>query len=333
MSPVRCSLRVNNDVSVAEFVELARTAEDCGFDQLWVSNDLFLRSAPVLLAAAAAATARLHLGAGILNPYSMHPAEIAMVAATLQELSDGRFLLGLAAGAEDFLAWAGLERPQPLTRTRQAIVAIRALLEGQRPVSADDAGPGWTDQAHLRLPPAPTPVYVGSMGPRMQAMAGGVADGVLPLLFPPEHFSVAARHVRQGADAAGRSMEEVDLAACVWVSIDADPAAARASLAEKIAYYGPSFSPYLLERVGLSLADFDDIKDAMSAGGVREAAGLVTEPMLRLGIAGDAAAVRERCEGLIEAGARHLSFGPPLGPDPLTALRQLGDHVLPAFRT
>src|SRR5918994_2531446 len=115
--PVRTSLRLNNDVGVDEFVELARLAESLGFDQIWLSNDLFFRSAPVVLAAAATATSAIRLGTCVLNPYSMHPAEIAMTAATLQELSRGRFLLGLAAGAEDFLRWAGIERPSPIRRT------------------------------------------------------------------------------------------------------------------------------------------------------------------------------------------------------------------------
>ena len=125
------SLRLNNDVPVDEFVELARLAESLEFDQIWVSNDLFFRSAPVLLAAAATATSEIALGTCILNPYSIHPAEIAMTAATLQELSGGRFLLGLAAGADDFLGWAGIAREAPLARTREAVVAIRALCSGR----------------------------------------------------------------------------------------------------------------------------------------------------------------------------------------------------------
>ena len=108
MSQLITSLRLNNDLAVDEFVDLARLAESLHFDQIWVSNDLFFRSAPVLLAAAATATRDITLGTCVLNPYSVHPAEIAMTAATMQELSGGRFILGLAAGADDFLAWAGI---------------------------------------------------------------------------------------------------------------------------------------------------------------------------------------------------------------------------------
>ena len=95
---MRFSVRVNNDLSFTELLALAVTADDAGFGQLWVSNDLFLRSAPVLAGALAARTQRIGLGIAVMNPYSVHLGELAMVAATAQEVSGGRFLLGLGAG-------------------------------------------------------------------------------------------------------------------------------------------------------------------------------------------------------------------------------------------
>src|SRR5688500_3749444 len=102
---MRFSLRLNNDLTLSEYVTLARAAERAGFDQLWVSNDLFLRSAPVLLTGLALQTERIQLGVGIMNPYTVHPSELAMLAATLDEVSGNRFILGLASGAGEFLKW------------------------------------------------------------------------------------------------------------------------------------------------------------------------------------------------------------------------------------
>jgi 5,10-methylenetetrahydromethanopterin reductase len=135
---VRFSIRVNNDLPVDRLVELAGLAERAGFDQIWVSNDLFLRSAPVLLTVLAGQTTRIRIGSGIINPYSVHPAEIAMLAATLQEVSGGRFLLGLAAGAQEFLGWAGIERARPLARTGQAVRAPAGI---RRRTCASRPGP------------------------------------------------------------------------------------------------------------------------------------------------------------------------------------------------
>jgi 5,10-methylenetetrahydromethanopterin reductase len=328
---VRASLRLNNDLDADRLVSLAVLAEAHGFDSIWVSHDLFLRSAPVLLALIARETSRIGIGSCVLNPYSAHPAELAMTAATLQEVSGGRFRLGVAAGDAGFLGWAGIERRRPLERVREAVVAVRALLDGGRPAEVAGAGEGWRPDGWLRSGPAPTPIYLGAMGPRMLRLAGALADGALALLFPPEHYPVAAGLVRQGAAAAGRDPGELDLPACVWCSIDPDPERARLALAAKLAYYGQGISPFLLERAGLRAGDFEPVAAALRSGGVAAAASLVTPAMLGLGIAGGPDEVLARCRWLRDQGATHVSFGPPLGPDPLAAVETLGREVLPGL--
>ncbi len=377
--PTTFSLRLNNDLSVREFTELAAAADDSGFDQVWVSHDLFWRSAPVLVAAAAAVTRRIRLGIGIMNPYSANPAELAMHAATLQELSDGRFLLGIGAGSEEFLAWAGLARPRPLSAARQAVLACRALLQrvspaddpaisqfsagsqakartgsqaearagsqaktragsqakaqsGSQPVPPPEGRPRWQPEAHLRWDGAPVPIYLGAMGPKMLALGGEVADGVLGLSFPPERAAASAAIVRAAAREAGRDPASIDIPACFWCSIDDDPERAAAPLAEKLAYYGPSISAAQLADCGLSPASFRPAAQALERGDADRARELITTQMLRLGVFGDAGTIVERCRGLAAAGASHLSFGPPLGPDPVTAVVRLGSEVLPALR-
>jgi 5,10-methylenetetrahydromethanopterin reductase len=281
----------------------------------------------VLVAAAAAVTRRVRLGIGIMNPFSAHPAELAMHAATLQEISAGRFLLGIGAGAEEFLAWAGLARPRPLSAAREAVLACRALLDRGSP-----AAPAWQAEAHLRWDGPAVPIYLGAMGPKMLALGGQIADGVLGLSFPPERAAAAAAIVRAAAAAAGRDPASVDVPACFWCSIDDDPERAAAPLADKLAYYGPSISAAQLADAGLSPASFVPAAQALERGETARARDLITLQMLRLGVFGDAAAVVERCHALIAAGATHLSFGPPLGADPVSAVIRLGGEVLPALR-
>ncbi len=353
--PATFSLRLNNDLSVREFTELAAAADDSGFDQVWVSHDLFWRSAPVLVAAAAAVTRRIRLGIGIMNPYSANPSELSMHAATLQELSDGRFLLGIGAGSEEFLAWAGLDRPRPLSAARQAVLACRALLQrvspaddpaislasagpqpkahsGAQPAPPPEGGPRWQPEAHLRWDGPPVPIYLGAMGPKMLALGGEVADGVLGLSFPPERAAASAAIVRAAAREAGRDPASIDVPACFWCSIDDDQERAAAPLAEKLAYYGPSLSAAQLADCGLSPASFRPAAQALERGDTGRARELITSQMLRLGVFGDAGTIVDRCRGLAAAGASHLSFGPPLGPDPVTAVVRLGSEVLPALR-
>jgi 5,10-methylenetetrahydromethanopterin reductase len=323
---VRFSVRVNNDLAFDQLRAVAAAAEQAGFDQLWVSNDLFLRSAPVLAGALAAGTARISLGIAVMNPYSVHVSELAMLAATGQEVSGGRFLLGLGAGAEQFLGWAGLTRARPLATTRSALVTLRALL-GHEDVDRTLLPAWFGPQSVLRFPlTRPVPVYIGAMGAKMLEMAGLHADGVLPLLYPPERYADVRVQVLAGA---AHRRRDVDLPACFWVSLSDDPVTARTALAEKLAYYGPSISAGVLAAAGLRPQDFAPA--ARLAHGGHGAARLIDDRMLALGVAGDVADVLARCRVLGRLGARHLSFGPPLGPDPVAAIRLLGDRVLPAL--
>ncbi len=329
---MRFSLRLNNDLTPAQYRDLARLAEEVGFDQFWVSNDLFLRSGPALLAALTQRTARLELGSGILNPYTLHPAEIAMLAATLDELSGNRFNLGLAAGAGEFLKWVGIEQAHPLAATRETIAAVRRLLAGE-PAPSEGCFLRWGSEAYLRFPaPRVTPIYVGAMGPQMLRLAGSQADGVLPLLFPPEHYFNVLPLLEEGMAQRAAGLPPLDLAACIWVSLAEDRPAARRVLAEKIAYYGHALGPLIWDRLELRQEDFRPIEQAiMVERDTEKAVGLVDERMLRIGVVGGPHEVIARLEPLVAAGARHLSFGPPLGPDLGEAVRLLG-QVIRHFR-
>ncbi|HYW86599.1 MAG TPA: LLM class flavin-dependent oxidoreductase, partial [Chloroflexota bacterium] len=181
---MRFSIRLNNDLPVETYQLLARAAEEAGFDQFWVSDDLFLRSVWVILSSVATATRRIQIGTGIVNPYTLHTAEMAMAAATLDELSGGRFVLGLSSGAADFLGWVGIRPSRPVSVVRETVDTLRRLWDGE-------AVDKWAAEARLRFPTRRIPIYIGAMSPRMLRLIGEVADGGLPLLFPPEHFAEA----------------------------------------------------------------------------------------------------------------------------------------------
>ncbi len=171
------------------------------------------------------------------------------------------------------------------------------------------------------------------MGPAMLRLAGELADGTLPLLFPPEHYFTVRALIDEGRRHRAPTLGDLDLAACVWVSLGDDARAASRALAEKIAYYGHALSPLILERLGLTREDFAPIERAvMVERDLGRACAMVDERMLRIGVAGAPEALVARLRPLVDAGVRHLSFGPPLGPDPLRAVELLGREVLPPLR-
>ena len=139
--------------------------------------------------------------------------------------------------------------------------------------------------------------------------------------------------VDRGIAHAGRAATEVDMAACIWISVAPDRATAEAPLRQKIAYYGHALSDTILHNLGVERSEFAPIEHAIQHDhDVARACAMVTPAMLNIGIAGSVADVLPRLLALKEAGATHISFGPPLGPDPLAAVTLLGRDVVPALR-
>jgi 5,10-methylenetetrahydromethanopterin reductase len=170
------------------------------------------------------------------------------------------------------------------------------------------------------------------MGHKMLELAGEMGDGVLPLLFPPEHFFTVRPLVEAGIVRRADTLAILDFAACIWVSLAADREAAQRTLAHKIAYYGASLSPLILSQLNLTVEDFAPIQHALNVErDEAKAVAMVDERMMRIGVLGQPSDVIARLEPLVAAGAQHLSFGPPLGPEPLEAVALLG-HVIDYFR-
>lgn len=311
----------------------ARAVEDAGFDQIWSGNDFLSGGGLATLTLMLAATQRIKVGSGVLDPVTLHPGQIAQFAAGLQWMSDDRFICGLGAGSDEFYKWAGIDVAKPVPRTREAVVAIRALTEG-RDISRETlAGGPWHPTAHLHHP-RPVPIYVGAMGPRMLEMAGRFADGVIALALPPRHVFEIMRNVKVGADKAGRSMDEIDVAAGVWLGIsEDDPDQVRSALREHIALMSGSLSTDALVASGLDPDEFARVQRLLDEGRRQDAIDAVTPGMMELAFVGSPTEVIDQCGVLIEAGCRHVSFGMMgRGVDKLAAVKLLGEKVVPELR-
>jgi 5,10-methylenetetrahydromethanopterin reductase len=158
-------------------VELAETAEEAGFDIFWYCEDLFKRDAWIVLSAAMS-TERIGLGTAIVNPYTSHVSEIAMRAATLQELSGGRFHLGIGVGAPETLGWAGIHVSKPVAGLVQAVKELRQLFSKELADMGEKAVPRF-DYGRYNIP-----IYIGGQGKRLAHLMGELGDGGLPLLVP-----------------------------------------------------------------------------------------------------------------------------------------------------
>ncbi|MEZ4636556.1 MAG: hypothetical protein R2856_16610 [Caldilineaceae bacterium] len=144
--------------------------------------------------------------------------------------------------------------------------------------------------------------------------------------------SLVRPHIDEGIAHRPIALGPLDVAACSWVSLSEDKAAARRVLAQKVAYYGHALGELIYRRLGVDREEFRPIERALQVERDEEKAiALVDDRMLRIGVVGGPEDVIARLEPLVAAGVDHLSFGPPLGPDPLVAVRLL-EKVIGHFR-
>jgi 5,10-methylenetetrahydromethanopterin reductase len=167
-----------NDISTNEFLELVDLAEQTGYSELWYTDARFQRDVYVGLALAAQRTKRMLLGPGVNDPYSRHPAMIAMAVATLDEVSGGRACLGLGSGGSG-IKEMGIAQDRPVRALREAIELIRLMLGGEvvhydgQMYRLNGTGLGFTPRR-----PA-IPIFIATHSPQILALSGRLADGIL----------------------------------------------------------------------------------------------------------------------------------------------------------
>ncbi len=320
-------------------VEIARLAESCGYEHLWLADERFFREVYASLALCAARTARIRLGPCVTDPYSRHPALTAMAIATLDELSDGRAVLGLGSGISGF-AELGVRREKPARAIRETATLVRRLLAGE---TVDLRGEVVRFQAG-RLDFAPArpgvPIYVASNGPLGQRAAGAVGDGaIMEGCANPEEARALAAAVRAGAVEAGRDPDAVELVARLNTCIAADGRAARDVLRPRVARtLGAGRLTFAtLEAQGLTLP----AETRARVAGVAYSAGvepyrpivpLITDQHVdALTLAGTVEEVTAHVVALGRAGIGQVAIHPfaPPGRTVDDTIRRFGEDVLP----
>ena len=271
-----------------ELKTYGRIAEELGYDSLWVTERYFHEETFSLLGFLAAATERLRLGVGVVNPYTRHPALLAMGAATLDRLSGGRLMLGLGR-SERFVIQdrMGIPYTRPRGTLAAAVTHLRALLAGER---IDTTADGSTAHVHLHdvglaLHPIqrPLPIYVAAIGPKALQLAGRVADGVvLNAYVPTAYVRYAVAEIRAAAQAAGRDPNAIDIACMLVVRLTDDPSSMWMGLKERLvrllaeAYVGE----ILLEQGGFDPGILPTLRQRAAAQGEAAAVNLISDAMV-----------------------------------------------------
>ncbi|HLG13369.1 MAG TPA: LLM class flavin-dependent oxidoreductase [Blastocatellia bacterium] len=289
-----------------ELIECVRAADACGYDSFWMP-EAWERDAFTVLAELAANTERIHLGTGIVNVFSRSPALIAMSAATIDDMSGGRFRLGLGtSGARVIEDFHGIPFRKPLTRLRETIEIVRALLSGER---ADFKGECF-EVSRFKLGFKPLrpeiPIYIAALTPRSLRQIGEIADGWLPTHWPLARLRDGVAEIRAGAEAISRNADRIDIAPFINVVVSEDAGRARAAARMPLAYYIGGMGDYYhdsLARLGFA-AEADRIRDLWQAGRPREAIAAVTDEMVdAIAICGSVETCRARLDEAERQGA------------------------------
>lgn len=305
-------------------IDLIRQAESMGYDSVWTAeaygNDAVTAAAWVL-----AQTEKIRVGTAIMQMPARSPAMCAMTAMSLDQLSGGRFIVGLgASGPQVVEGWHGVPYGKPVTRTREYIQIMRKIMAREGPVEfqgemyqlpntgAGTTGLGKPLKSILAGNPD-IPIYTASITPAGLRCAGEVADGVFPVWMDPNKFSILGEHIQKGLDkvGGGKSLADFDIAPFVSVAVNDDLDAAYDSLRPWLALYiggmgakGKNFYHDYASRAGYGDVA-GRIQDLYLSGKKAEAEALVPNQLLdEVALVGPRERVIERLADWKAAGKR-----------------------------
>jgi F420-dependent oxidoreductase-like protein len=301
--------------SLSSTLDRVRRADELGFDAVYTTQ-IAGRDALTLLTAYSSVSRRIRLGTGVAPIFARTPVAMAQTAATIDELSGGRMVLGLGVSHQVTVEnWYGARIEKPVTQMREYVGIVRAILRGEPPPQGQFFD---TKFQFMGYEPRPElPIYVAALSPNMLRLAGEIADGVMLWLCNPAYIrDVVIPEVTAGLERAGRTLDGFDVVAAVPVALTDGPGAARARMRQDlIPYASLPFYRAMLERSGFGaeIAAFDQ---GMQAGDPdRAKAGLSDEMLGALAGIGSAEDVRTAVERYRQAGAVSPCVGAVPGTD------------------
>jgi F420-dependent oxidoreductase-like protein len=305
-------------------LQVVQEAERLGYDSVWTA-EAYGSDAATVLAWLAAQTTTLKLGSAIFQMPGRSAAMTAMTAATIDELSGGRMILGIgSSGPQVAEGWHGQRFARQLQRTRDYVAVVRKALARERLEHHGETlelplpdGPG----KPLKLTIAPVqeriPIYLAAIGPKNTALAGEIADGWIPTFFSPEHVGGLRALLEEGAARVGRSLDGFQIAPTVNSFVSDDVELARNLMRPVLALYiggmgsrEQNFYNQLVQRYGFEEAA-KEIQDLYLDGKKAEAGEAIPAELIDLvSLCGPREAVRDRIAAFRDAGVGTLMITP-----------------------
>ncbi len=330
---IKFSVGLQGSYPIRDYINKAQRIESYGFDEIHVYDDLMFKPTWPILTLIGEHTDKIKVGPGIITPQIVHPCYHAGNLAELDELTDGRAVLGIARGA--FWEFLGIEKQnKPITMVREAIQIIRRLLSGDRTAFHGDVFTV-TEELFFRFQPLrkEIPIFIGTWGPLMCQLAGEIADGVKSDgLWNPDYVKIIRENIEIGAARVNRNPDEVEIIAGPLSSISADREKAKATARRVLAVYLPYLRP-MTDVAGIPEEEIIKVREAAVSGDFEQGASYVSDlSVSKCSVTGTPEDVIQQIEKMAEAGVNHVAFGHCLGPDFDEAIDLLGKEVLPHFK-
>jgi F420-dependent oxidoreductase-like protein len=310
----------------ADQLEIVQEAERLGYDSVWAAEAYGSDTATVL-GWLAGQTSKIRLGAGIFQMPGRSAAMTAMTAATIDQLSDGRMILGIgSSGPQVSEGWHGVRFGKQLARTRDYVAVLRQALARERLEYHGETidlplpdGPGKALKLTIGTVQERIPIFIAAIGPKNTQLAAEIADGVIPTLFSPEHVAVMRDELATGVARAGggKTVEDVEIAPQVQVYVGDDLAAARDLMRPFIALYvggmgsrEKNFYNQLVQRYGYE-GEARTIQDLYLEGRRDEAMAAIPDALIdTVSLCGTRDHVRDRIAAFRDAGVGTLGVTP-----------------------
>jgi F420-dependent oxidoreductase-like protein len=305
-------------------LQVVQEAERLGYDSVWTA-EAYGSDAATVLAWLAAQTTTLKLGSAIFQMPGRSAAMTAMTAATIDELSGGRMLLGIgSSGPQVAEGWHGQRFGRQLQRTREYVSVVRQALarerlayEGETIVLPLPDGPGKPLKLMISPVQERIPIYLAAIGPKNTALAGEIADGWIPTFFSPDHVGELRSLLEEGAARAGRTLDGFEIAPTVNAFVSDDREMARNVMRPVLALYiggmgsrEQNFYNQLVQRYGFEQAA-NEIQDLYLDGKKAEAGAAIPDELIDLvSLCGPRDVVRDRIAAFREAGVGTLMITP-----------------------
>ena len=318
-------------------------AEERGFRAAWFPEITF-GDAFGPATAVATKTSRIELGTGVVGIWSRSPVTMALQAATLNELSDGRLLLGVGLQARGYVeGWHGQRYERPVRAMREFVTILRRILSGEAVTFEGEIFSVQGFQLQMQPPERPARIYMAAIGPQMTRLAGELADGILGYCYSAEYVRDSVLpNLKVGAERVRRSLEGFDVA-CGFPTIVTPDDSGLEQVKGQVMMFATarSSSPEYASSFAAAGHDVGPIQERVDAGDVGGALALVTDEMAdALTIAGSPDNVRRRIEEYREAGLTTIALNPsppdvwfPLyqGHFPDSALAKIPEFSFPAY--